>query len=151
AVGYAEGGALGRELPAWQVICWALVLCAPVTVPVTGWLLATTGPRWTGAAVGGFLYVSAFSMFLGFFAWYAGLAGAGIARASQLQLLQPLLTLCWAAWLLHETLDWATGLTALAVLGCVAWTQRTRTAPAPAPKPGRVGHTGRFEAAGTGG
>ncbi|GAA3237568.1 DMT family transporter [Actinocorallia longicatena] len=127
AVGYAEGGALAREMPAWQVICWALVLWTPVTVPATLWLLATTDPHWTGRAAAGFLYVSAFSMFLGFFAWYAGLARAGIARASQIQLLQPLLTLVWSAWLLHERLDWATGLTAVAVVACVAWTQRSRT------------------------
>src|SRR5262249_34509421 len=34
ALGYAEGGALARELPGWQVIGWALVLALPLTVPV---------------------------------------------------------------------------------------------------------------------
>ena len=45
---------------------------------------------------------SVFSMFLGFFAWYAGLARGGVARISQVQLLQPLLSLGWAALLLGE-------------------------------------------------
>jgi hypothetical protein len=30
AIGYAEGGRLSRTMPGWQVICWALVLAAPV-------------------------------------------------------------------------------------------------------------------------
>jgi len=125
-ISYAEGGRMARTMPAWQVICWALVLFAPLTVPVTAWLLATTDPSWTAESLTGFVYVSFFSMLLGFFAWYAGLARAGIARGGQVQLAQPLLTLGWAALFLGEGLDAQTGLAALAVLGCVAWTQRAR-------------------------
>lgn len=124
AVGYAEGARLARSTPAWQVVCWALVLYTPLTVPVTVVLLATTDPVWTPRSFAGFAYVSLFSMFLGFFAWYAGLARAGIARAGQVQLLQPLLTLAWAALFLGDPLDPLTFVAALAVLGCVAWTQR---------------------------
>jgi len=126
--GRAEGGRMAREMPAWQVICWGLVVCAPLTFPATAWLLAATGPSWTAGSLAGFGYVSVFSMFLGFFAWYAGLAGAGIARGGQIQLAQPLLTVCWAALLLGERLDAATGLAALGVLVCVAWAQRARGA-----------------------
>ena len=68
-------------------------------------------------------------MYLGFFAWYAGLHGAGVARASQVQLLQPLLTLVWSVVLLGETVGLLTVLAAVAVLGCVVWTQRARPAP----------------------
>jgi len=119
---------MARETPAWQVICWGLVVCAPLTLPATAWLLAATEPSWTAESLAGFGYVSVFSMFLGFFAWYAGLAGAGIARGGQIQLAQPLLTVCWAALLLGERLDAATGLAALGVLVCVAWAQRARGA-----------------------
>ncbi|ROO83572.1 drug/metabolite transporter (DMT)-like permease [Actinocorallia herbida] len=129
AVGYAEGARLARSRPAWQVVCWALVLYTPLTVPVTAYLLATTSPEWTPRALGGFAYVSLFSMFLGFFAWYAGLARAGIAKAGQIQLLQPLLTLGWAALFLDDPFDPLTAVAALAVLGCVAWTQRASRAP----------------------
>ncbi len=31
-LGYAEGGALSRRYGGWQVICWALLLTAPVLV-----------------------------------------------------------------------------------------------------------------------
>ncbi|MGI8921732.1 MAG: EamA family transporter [Solirubrobacteraceae bacterium] len=44
-----------------------------------------------------FAYVSTVSMFIGFF-WYAGLARGGVAKAGQVQLLQPLLTLALAGW-----------------------------------------------------
>ncbi|TDD62259.1 DMT family transporter [Actinomadura darangshiensis] len=126
AAGYTEGARLTRGMPGWRVISWATILAAPITVPVTGWLLATTHPAWTGRAALGFGYVAAFSAYLGFFAWYEGLARAGIARASQVQLTQPVLTLLWSGLLLAEPVDATTALAAVAVLVCVALTQRTR-------------------------
>jgi drug/metabolite transporter (DMT)-like permease len=105
ALGYAEGGRLAKELGGWRVICWALVLSAPfLIVPVLLNLPATLSSI-TPKAWLGFSYVSAVSMFLGFFAWYHGMALAGIARSSQLQLLQPLLSVSWAAWLLNESIQ----------------------------------------------
>ncbi len=133
AIGYTEGGRLAREMPGWRVISWALILCAPITFPATGWLLATTDQHWTARTASAFGYVALFSAYLGFFAWYEGLARAGIARASQVQLAQPVLTMAWAALLLGDEIDSATLLAALGVLVCVALTQRTRvrrTAPA---------------------
>jgi drug/metabolite transporter (DMT)-like permease len=126
AVGYTEGGRLARELGGWRVICWALVLAAPILVFPVGWDLIhhrvqADLPAWLGLG-----YVSVFSMFLGFFAWYRGLALGGIARISQLQLLQPLLTIGWAALFLGEALTPITGLTAALVVLCVAVGQRSR-------------------------
>lgn len=135
--GYAEGGRLARHMPGWQVISWALVLIAPITVPATLVLLAVTRPVWTAEAVIGFGYVSVVSMYLGFFAWYAGMARLGIAKAGQFQLAQPILTLIWSALLLGERLAPATWGAAAAVVACVAWTQRARvrTAVPAAPPP----------------
>ncbi|MFI7678971.1 DMT family transporter [Actinophytocola sp. NPDC049390] len=132
ALGYTEGGVLARELGGWQVISWALLLALPVVVPVT--LLtaqpwhAPDGNAWLGLA-----YVSAVSMFAGFYAWYRGLALGGIARISQLQLLQPVLTLVWSALLLSEHISPATAGAAVLVIGAVAVTQRTRNVPRPEP------------------
>lgn len=50
----------------------------------------------------------------------------GVARASQLQLAQPLLTLVWAVLLLHEHLTPVVPLAAVAVLTCIVITQRAR-------------------------
>jgi drug/metabolite transporter (DMT)-like permease len=51
------------------------------------------------------VYVSVFSMWIGFIFWYRGLAQGGIAAVGQLQLLQPFFGLMLAAWLLQETVQ----------------------------------------------
>jgi drug/metabolite transporter (DMT)-like permease len=134
-LGYAEGGALARDLGGARTICWALVLSLPVTLPITAVAAAAHPPRADAAAWSAFGYVTAVSMFLGFFAWYAGLARGGIAQVGQIQLAQPVLTLVWSALLLGETVTPASIGTALVVLACVVLIQRTRdSAPAPAVK-----------------
>jgi drug/metabolite transporter (DMT)-like permease len=125
-VGYTEGGILAREYGGWRVICWALILALPLTVPVTaaGW--AASPPRHvTAAAVAGLAYVSFVSMCLGFFAWYQGLAAGGVARIGRLQLAQPALTLLWSALLLGERVGW---LSAVAAAGIIAVTAVGRNA-----------------------
>ncbi len=124
-LGYAEGAVLSRRYGGWQVICWALVLTAPVLVVPVG-VAASHGVHAGAGAWLGFAYVAAVSMFLGFFAWYRGLALGGIARIGQLQLAQPVLTLVWSALILGERVTAAMTIAALAVLACVLATQRTR-------------------------
>jgi len=51
----------------------------------------------------GFADVSIFSEFIAFFAWYHGMAMGGVARAGQIQLVQPFLTIMASAILLGET------------------------------------------------
>lgn len=126
AIGYTEGGRLAREMGGWRVICWALLLAAPFLLIPVIWSLTLHGIQSNPLSWLGLGYVSFFSMFLGFFAWYGGLARGGIARISQLQLLQPLLTIVWAALLLGEQLTWLTGIAALLVVLCVAIGQRSR-------------------------
>lgn len=63
----------------------------------------------------------------GFVVWYRGMALIGVPRASQLQLAQPLLTLCWAVLLMGETLTPAVPVAALAVMACIVVTQRARS------------------------
>jgi drug/metabolite transporter (DMT)-like permease len=125
-MGYAEGGRLAREMPGRDVVSWALVVAAPITVPVTAALFAAEPARWSGAAVAGLAYLAVVSMFLGFFAWYSGLARAGVARASQVQLAQPLLTLLWSWLLLGEHAGMSTVAAAAGVLVCVLLAQRAR-------------------------
>jgi drug/metabolite transporter (DMT)-like permease len=123
-IGYAEGGALSRELGAIETICWALVLSLPLTLAVA---LATLPEHEPSAkALFGFLYTALASMFLGFVFWYAGLARGGVAKVGQLQLFQPLLTVGWSALLLSEDVGPAIVLTAVGVVACVAVGQRAR-------------------------
>ena len=92
------------------------------------------------------VYVGTISTFVGFFAWYRGLAEAGVARASQVQLVQPLLTIVWTVPLLGDSLDPAALITAAAVGACVLVTQRARQgalAPAARCRGWRVGEPPR--------
>lgn len=128
AVGYAEGGLLARELGTWQTVSWALVIAAPLMVALTvgSWLgqpPAATPVQWLALA-----YLGVVSMFLGFFAWYRGLAIGPMAQVSQVQLVQPVLSILWAALLLHEQLTWPTIVGGLAVIACAALAVRIRLA-----------------------
>lgn len=120
AVGYTEGAILARELGGWQVICWALVMAAPLT---WGLAIADVARHPIHASTGqwlAFSYTAIGSMFLGFFAWYGGLARAGIAKAGQLQLAQPALSIAWGWPLLGEQLTLASIVTIAVVFASVA-------------------------------
>ncbi|SFD45927.1 DMT family transporter [Massilia yuzhufengensis] len=119
AVGYAEGGRLSRSLGGPETICWALVLAAPVLLPVLLWHgVPPLGEVGAGAWFA-FGYVTAISMFVGFFFWYRGLALGGVSRVGQVQLLQPFLSLIGAALLLGEALTLPNCAFALAVAAVV--------------------------------
>lgn len=122
AFGYVHGARLSQGRPPEQVISWALVLSLPLTLPVA-WVARPTAAV-TAAAWMGFAYVSLFSMWIGFFAWYRGLALGGTVRVSQLQLVQPFLSMLFAVPLLGETLGVDTLLFGLAVLTTVALGRR---------------------------
>ncbi|MBX3120586.1 MAG: DMT family transporter [Fimbriimonadaceae bacterium] len=118
-LGYAEGAGLSRKLGGWQVISWALVLSLPImlvsaiiTAPSTfmgiGW------PAWIGL-----VYVSLFSMLIGFVFWYRGLAQGGIAAVGQLQLFQPFFGFGLAATLLHEQISPVMIAVTIALVLCV--------------------------------
>ncbi|WP_132203595.1 DMT family transporter [Leucobacter luti] len=126
AIGYAEGGLLARELGAWQTVSWALVVSFPVMLAVTLAAIPDGFPSATPAQWLAFAYLAAVSMFLGFFAWYRGLAIGPMARVSQVQLVQPVLTLIWAAALLGEEISVPTVLGGTAVILCAGLAVRAR-------------------------
>jgi drug/metabolite transporter (DMT)-like permease len=125
AMAYGLGGDMARRIGGWEVISWALVFSAPIMLA----LVLLTGPiNWAASpsAWAGFLYVSVFSMFLGFFAWNKGMAMGGIARIGQIQLLQPFVALAASAALLGETVGWLEIGFAGLVVGIVALGWRMR-------------------------
>lgn len=126
AIAYAEGGILSRELGSWQTISWALVLAFPVMAVLAVFAAVqhppTAGPlEWSA-----FAYLAVISMFLGFFAWYRGLAIGPMSTVSQVQLAQPVMTICWAGLLLHEAIGWATVIGGGIVIGCALLAVRAR-------------------------
>ncbi|WP_254125429.1 DMT family transporter [Amycolatopsis sp. CA-230715] len=126
AIGYAEGGLLARELGAWQTVSWAIVLASPVTIALTAVSLAQGPPSGTPVEWAALAYLAVVSTFLGFFAWYRGLAIGPIAQVSQVQLVQPVLSICWAALFLRERLTWPTVLGGVAVVACATVAVRAR-------------------------
>ena len=117
AIGYGYGALLSQRMRADHVICWALVIALPLTLP-SAW---ATWPQMAlrASAWWGFSYVAVFSMWLGFFAWYRGLALGGTVRVSQVQLVQPFLGMLFAVPLLGERLDALTLGFAAAVIATV--------------------------------
>lgn len=124
-LGYAEGGKLSRKIGGWQVICWALVMSLPMMLIITIFNFSTqTIAHLSFSALLALLYVSLFSMLIGFFFWYYGLAQGGIATVGQLQLLQPLFGLGLAALLLHESISWIMLFITFGVIGCVTFAKK---------------------------
>lgn len=127
AAGYAEGGRLSTHMPGWRVIAWGVVLAAPVNIVVSTWALPHEPVHLTAKAIVGMAYIAAVSQFGAFVAWYRGMGLIGVAKASQIQLAQPLLTLVWSVLLLGEHISPAVPLTTVIVLACIVITQRART------------------------
>ena len=103
-VGYVEGGELSRKMNPRAVISWALVISLPINILMS---YVTFNAQYFDAdsiAWTSFIYLSLFPMFIGFFFWYEGLAVGGIARVSQVQLIQPFCTLIAASVLLGDSL-----------------------------------------------
>jgi drug/metabolite transporter (DMT)-like permease len=122
AVGYGWGARLSQRMRAEHVICWALVISWPLTLPLALW--TRPAAPLPASAWWAFGYVALFSMWIGFFAWYRGLALGGIARVGQVQLLQPFLRLALSALLRGEPVPPPLWAVAAAVVACVAVARR---------------------------
>ena len=118
-IGYVEGGELSKKMNPRAVISWALVISLPFNI-VFSYL--TFNSAYFDAGISAwtiFIYLSLFPMFLGFFFWYEGLAIGGIARVSQVQLIQPFCTLLAASILLGDSLTWMNLVFAVLVVSTV--------------------------------
>jgi drug/metabolite transporter (DMT)-like permease len=124
SVGYVKSGDLSRRMPGWEVVSWMLVISLPLalTGAVATWPPALASASWK--ALGGFAYITVLSQYVGFFFWNAGLAMGGVARVSQVQLLQTFVTLTFAALLLGEAVEPAAWLVAVLVVSCILGARR---------------------------
>lgn len=126
SLGYVVSGKLSRHMPGWEVICWSLILTTPISIPAAIWSWEPSFLEASRVSTFAFFYLGLGSMFLGFFAWNVGLGMGGIARVSQVQLLQSFVTLAISATLLGEHISGKTILFALAVIAVVALGRRAR-------------------------
>jgi drug/metabolite transporter (DMT)-like permease len=124
SIGYVLGARMSREMKAEHVVSWILVLYLPLTVPIALHTLPQA-PVATAAWVG-FAYVAVISMWLGFFAWYRGLALGGAMRVSQVQLLQPFLSMLFAIPLLGERLEPLSVVFCVAIIATVAMSRKVK-------------------------
>ena len=131
AIGYAFSGRLTAEMPGWEVISWVLVIALPISLPAAWLTMPADIAHIPLKPMLGLLYVALFSQWIGFFAWNAGMAMGGIARVSQVQLLQPFVTFALAAFFNDETITPQIILFAAAVVATVAISTRTRGRKAP--------------------
>ncbi|MBR0754705.1 DMT family transporter [Bradyrhizobium jicamae] len=134
ALGYALSGKLTASMPGWEVISWVLVLALPLSLPLAALTMPAAPAHIPLKPWLGLLYVALFSQWIGFFAWNAGLAMGGIARVSQVQLLQPFVTFALAALFNGETITWQVVAFAAAVVATVAVSTRTRAQKTPPPR-----------------
>jgi len=126
SIGYVCSADLSRQMPGWEVISWILVLALPLTLPLAVWLWPANPGAVPASAWAAFAYVSVFSMFVGFFAWNAGLAMGGVARVSQVQLLQTFVTLGLSAIINGEHVGLSTIAVAALVVAIVATGRNAR-------------------------
>lgn len=104
ALGYAFGAQASKEIGGWQTTCWSLAIAMPVLLVALTFVPMIT-PSAGAVSLGALLYLALGSQFAAFFAWYRGLALGGVARVSQVQLLQLFMTVAAAYLLLGESFD----------------------------------------------
>lgn len=123
SLGYVLSAKVSRIIPGWEVISWALVITAPLSVVATLLVMKDGIQAPTAAELGALSYLGLMSMFAGFIFWNAGLALGGIARVAQVQLLQTFVTLAVSAVLLGEVISPSTIGFAIAV-ALIVWLGR---------------------------
>jgi drug/metabolite transporter (DMT)-like permease len=128
SLGSVAGGILAKRHNAFYVISWAILFAVPVLLPITAIDLALRPlSAWPSASAWfGYLWVSLFSIFIGHYFWNTALSAVGVIKISQLQLVQPLVTMLLSVLVLREAVSVTTLLAALAIIACVGWTQRIR-------------------------
>ena len=124
SAGYVLGARLGQTMQPERVVSWILVIYLPLTMPLAmlNWPSAPVAPM----AWASFAYLAIVSMWLGFFAWYHGLAMGGALRVSQVQLVQPFLSMIFAIPLLGEKLSALAVGFCLAIIATVAMSRRVK-------------------------
>ncbi|MBP6530788.1 MAG: DMT family transporter [Burkholderiales bacterium] len=119
-LGYASGAIATRYMSGPQAISWALILGLPGTLALTLWSAPAAPESASVQAWAAFAYLGLMSQWIGFFFWYRGLARGGIARVSQVQLMQLFFTLAFAALLLRESIEPAMFVVALMTVALIA-------------------------------
>lgn len=128
ALGYTMSGRLTQQMPGWEVISWALAIALPFAALACALLWPAAAADVPLRAWGAVAFLALFPQYIGFFFWNKGMALGGIARISQIQLLQTFVIVALAVPINHETIDFETWAFTGAVAAVVALGLRTRIA-----------------------
>lgn len=128
ALGYTLSGRLAARMPGWEVISWQVVAFSPPAVLASlilwpGEISGVSALSWAGLA-----YVGLVSQYIAFFVFNAAMAISGIARVSQIMLLQPFIIVVLALPVNGEPIEIETIFFAAAVVTTVLLGQRMRVA-----------------------
>lgn len=126
AIGYTMSARLTALMPGWEVISWQVVILLPLFAAATIALWPSDIARVPMACWAGLGYVGLVSQYTAFFVFNAAMARAGIARTSQIMLLQPFVIIALAAVVNDEPIRSETVFFAAAVVAAVLIGQRMR-------------------------
>ena len=123
-LGYIGGAMAARLCSGPQAISWGLLFSLPFTLPTAfltfdSVVLSNSATPWLA-----FIYLALMSQWIGFFFWYQGLQVGGVARVSQVQLLQLFFTLGFAAILVGDQIDVSILLVAVLTVALIALGRR---------------------------
>ena len=124
--GYALSGRLSMRMPGWEVISWQVALFLPLSALAAFLLWPANLAQVPWPAWAGFAYVALVSQFLSFFVFNAAMALGGVARVSQVMLLQPFMIVALAWPVNGEPIEASTLAYAAAVVAVVLIGQRMR-------------------------
>ncbi len=128
SIGHISGNRLAGKFNSAHVLCWAVLISVPIQVPATLIDLSVNPiTEWpTASAWAGLLYASLFSIIIGNIMMNKGLYVIGLVRGSQLQLIQPVVTMILSIVILREAVGPITWAAAAVILASVAWSQRLK-------------------------
>lgn len=129
SIGHISGNQLAnRQFKAFHVLCWAVIVSVPIQLPgaIINWAVHPITQTPTAAAIFGFLYASLFSIIIGNYMLNQGFYLIGLVKGSQLQLIQPIVTMILSIVVLHKAVSPITWIAAAAILASVAWSQRLK-------------------------
>jgi drug/metabolite transporter (DMT)-like permease len=124
-MGYAYGALAAKEIGGINVMCWGLVYAFPLLACFVVPKVFTVGlPHVSITAWIAMAYLICISQLFGMMLWYKALSMGSIAKLSQIQLLQPFLTLIIAA-IFGERVDWIMFLAATTVVFSIAMSRKS--------------------------
>ena len=107
-LGYSLGGQVAKSIGGFRTICWMCIFYLPVSLFGLGYEAIENIHGFSYVyhkELLALLYLALLSQWIGFHFWYGAMAKIGIARAGQVQLLQPFFTVFFCVPLLGSALE----------------------------------------------